>query len=147
MSFSCFAFPKSVVLMTEPDYCKLNKRSDVHITEPNYCCRWTTTSITYSECVSVALIIQHAKRMRRTVVCGLFGSTVFSYIVSQMARFSEKNVIECKTCVLIFCTNFCFSIFLILRITERNIIINVYCSLCNVPVTDIRFLWNWNFPR
>ena len=34
--------------------------------------------ITYSESVSVALVIQHAKRMRHIVICGLPGSTVFS---------------------------------------------------------------------
>jgi len=32
--------------------------------------------------MSVALIIQHAKRIRHIAVCGLFGSAVFSHIVS-----------------------------------------------------------------
>jgi hypothetical protein len=31
----------------------------------NHCCYGKAVSITYSECVSVALVIQHAKRMRR----------------------------------------------------------------------------------
>jgi hypothetical protein len=35
-------------------------------------------SITYSECLPVALVIQHAVRMRRIVICGLFGCTYFS---------------------------------------------------------------------
>jgi len=39
-------------------------------------------SITYSECVSVVLLIQHAMRMRHIVVCGLSGSTVFIHIIS-----------------------------------------------------------------
>jgi hypothetical protein len=30
-----------------------------------YSCRGTAVCITYSECVSVALVIQHATRMRR----------------------------------------------------------------------------------
>ena len=38
-------------------------------------------SITYYERVFVALVIQHAKRMRRIVVCGLSGSTIFLHIV------------------------------------------------------------------
>jgi len=34
-------------------------------------------SITYSECVSLDLVIQHAKRMRVIVICGVSGSTKF----------------------------------------------------------------------
>jgi len=35
--------------------------------------------MTHSECVSVALVIQHAMRMRYVVVCGLSGSTIFFF--------------------------------------------------------------------
>jgi hypothetical protein len=38
-------------------------------------------NITYSECVFVALIIQHAMRMRRIVICGLSSSTLFFHII------------------------------------------------------------------
>jgi hypothetical protein len=48
----------------------------------NHCCRGKAISITYSECVSVALAIQHAKRMRRIVICGLSDSTIFFHIIS-----------------------------------------------------------------
>jgi hypothetical protein len=34
----------------------------------NHCCRGKAISITYSECVSVALVIRHAKRMRPIIL-------------------------------------------------------------------------------
>jgi hypothetical protein len=48
----------------------------------NHCCRGESVSITYSECVSVALVIQHAKRMRHFAICYLSGCTIFFYIMS-----------------------------------------------------------------
>jgi len=48
----------------------------------NHFCSLKRISITYSECVFVALGIQHALRMRPIVVCGLSGSTVFFHIIS-----------------------------------------------------------------
>jgi hypothetical protein len=40
-------------------------------------------NITYSECVFVGLVIQHAKRMRRIVMCGLSGSTICFHVLPQ----------------------------------------------------------------
>jgi len=49
--------------------------------------------------------IQHAMRMRRIVICGICGSTVFFHIISVWAQFSlKKNVTEHKMPVLIFST-------------------------------------------
>jgi hypothetical protein len=49
----------------------------------NHCCRGKSISTAYSECVSAALVIQHAERMRRIIVsCGLSGSTTFFHVIS-----------------------------------------------------------------
>jgi len=40
------------------------------------------TSIIYSECVSIALFNEHAKRMHHTVICGLLATPYFFHIIS-----------------------------------------------------------------
>jgi len=47
----------------------------------NHCSRGKEVSISYSECVFVALGIQHAMPMSHIVICGLSASTIFSYLV------------------------------------------------------------------
>jgi len=50
----------------------------------NYCYRGTAISITYSECVSVALVIQLAKRMHRIILSSVTHLAVpyFFHIIS-----------------------------------------------------------------
>ena len=47
------------------------RNTDAH--SRNHCRRERGVSITYSECVSVALVIQHVMRMRRVILsyCGV----------------------------------------------------------------------------
>ena len=67
-------------------------------------------SITYSECVSVTLVIQHATRMRHIILfVTCLALPYFFQIFSWKARFSEQFV-EHKTCVLIFSTAFVWNI-------------------------------------
>jgi hypothetical protein len=48
-------------------------------------------SITYSECVFVALGIQHAMHVRHIVIYGLYRSAISLHIISQMARFFKNR--------------------------------------------------------
>ena len=43
----------------------------------NYCSSTKAISITYHECMTVALNIQGVKGMRLITICDLFGSTTF----------------------------------------------------------------------
>ena len=45
----------------------------------NHCCSGKSVNITHSECVCIALGIQHAVRTRHIVTCGLSGS-IFLHI-------------------------------------------------------------------
>jgi hypothetical protein len=61
----------------------------------NNCYSGKAVNISYSECAFVVLVIQHAIRMRRIAVCGLFDSTKCFHI----------KVAEHKKCVFVFSTN------------------------------------------
>jgi len=50
---------------------------------------WKTTSITYSDCVFVALGTQNAMRMRRIVICDLSSSTIL-FTLSRKLRDLKK---------------------------------------------------------
>jgi hypothetical protein len=95
---------------------------NIEVLSLNHCCSGNAISITYSECVTVVLVIQHAKRMRRillsSVVCPAL--PYFSALSHRRHVFREKKLLNLKFEFLIFS-----EIFLIVRRTERDVIINV----------------------
>jgi hypothetical protein len=65
-----------------------------------HCCSGKVLSITHFECVFVALVIQHAMRMRRFVICSLPGFTTFFHIISDKAKKKKKKGLLNTKCVL-----------------------------------------------
>ena len=72
----------------------------------NHGYRGRAISITYLECVYVALVIQRKMRMRHIVICGLPRSKIFFPTLSHKRHDFWGNVAEYKMCVLIFSTTF-----------------------------------------
>ena len=57
-----------------------------------YCCRAKAINITYSEYENVALIVQHAMRMRRIVTYDLSGAITFFTISLKRHNFRIKVI-------------------------------------------------------
>ena len=75
----------------------------------NQFCPGTAISITYPECVFVALVIQQTKRMHHNILSSVACLTLpyFSRLFHKLHDFRDKKkVIEHKLCVWIFCANF-----------------------------------------
>ena len=67
----------------------------------SHCCRGKAISIKYSECVSVTLVIQHAKRIYLIIL---------SYYLINETIFEKKEILNTK-CVFSFLYSFCLKHF------------------------------------
>ena len=121
--------------------CACNVSSEVRLCK--HCCSGKAISITCSECVSVALVIQHALCTRHTAICSLPSSAIFFHSVSQTAQFWKKK--KYRMCVLIFYTPFVWNIFHSKKNCQRynhTFILLFMCSTCIILVT---FKWSFSF--
>ena len=107
---------------------------------PNHCCCGKAISITYSQCVSIALIIQHAERMHPIALsrAAYLAVQYFSTLSHKRNDFRE-NVHEHKMCGSIFSTTLPQT-FLIVRRIWRDIIKNAHWSSFKVHVINCQIL-------
>jgi len=104
---SCSFFLNSLY-MTEWSWTRQAVHVSRNVEAPscNHCCSGKEISSTYSQCVSVALGIQHAMRIRRIGICDLTLSTIFFHMISQTVRFSKISYWTQNVC-LDFLHNVC----------------------------------------
>jgi hypothetical protein len=104
----------------------------------NNCCSRRAINVTYSDCVFVALVIQHAMRMRHIVICSLSGSIIFSPHYLTKGTIFKRKCYCIKIYVLIFSATFVWK-------NERDMI-KMYIGLhVNYPLFLSDFNETWIF--
>jgi hypothetical protein len=97
-------------------------------------------SITYSESMSVSIVIQHAEHML-CIILSSIACLALSYFSKLSHNFMIlwKKFIECKMYVLFFSLQILLEIFLILKKIQWDTTINVRRISCKIPIHLIRF--------
>jgi hypothetical protein len=96
-----------------------------------HCQSRKTVSIAYSEYVSVALVVQHAMRMRHTVMA--FTALQYFSTLSHKRHCFRKKLLNTKS-VFWFALQLLSETFLSKRITDRVVIKQMCSSACEVPL-------------
>jgi hypothetical protein len=93
----------------------------------------------YSKCVSVALVIQHAKRMCRIILSSVACLAVPYFSTLYHKRHDIRKKLLNIKCVFLFSLQILSERFVIPARIQRDIIINVHRSLYKVPLclTDL----------
>jgi len=108
----------------------------------HFCCG-RAMIVTQSECVSVALLIQHTKGMRRIIWSSVACLAVpFFSTLSQKGYDFRKNIFEHSVCVFWLYLQLLPLKFLFLRVIYPYAIVQ---SSCNVSVILLRFLMKLEF--
>ena len=106
----------------------IQRNTEAHLC--NQCCSGRAMSIAYSVCAFVAFCIQHAP------YCHLWPALLYRIVLYHLKNgkiFEKKKVYWIRNVYFDFST-ILFETFLILRRIQRDIIINVRRSSCNVPI-------------
>jgi hypothetical protein len=107
-------------------------KSNIEARSRNHCCRGKAISITYSEWVSVALVIQHAKRMRRIILSSVACPALQNFSTLSHKRHDFRKKLLNTTCVFWFSLQRLCETSVILRRIHRYR--NVYRSSCKYPL-------------
>jgi hypothetical protein len=123
---------------TEQDQqCTYKRNIEAH--SQNHCFSGKAISITYCECVSVALVMQHKKAHALYVLSSAaYPAPPYYSTLPHKRNDFQKNAIEHGMCVVIFSTNLSEA-FLILSRIQPDVTINVHTSSCKVAVILVIF--------
>ena len=86
-----------------------------------------------------ALVIQHAKRMRCSMLSSVVCPAVPSFSTLSHKQHDFRKMLLNIKCVFGFSVQLLSETYIIVGITERDIVVNVHRSSCKVPVVLLRF--------
>ena len=134
----CKAILPRVRIKKQDGQCRYKRNFEA--LSPKYCGRGKAISITYSECVSVALLT--SMQSARSLLCCLLWPVrlyyIFPYCHLDGTIFGGKEKLFNIKRVFLVSLQFLCEAFLILRRIERCIV-NVRRCSCEVPVILVRF--------